>query len=77
MVRALFLALALTTLAAGTAVAQDRVDTEFTFLDEHVRGEPDGTNVGVINVAPRPMRHTLVQPRTHFIGEMLHSVENL
>ena len=77
MARTLFLAAALTALAAGTAVAQDRVEAEFTFEDEDVLGGRDGPQGTPIYVPPRPMRRTLVRPRTHFVGEMLHSVENL
>ena len=77
MVRSLFLAVALTALAAGTAVARDRADTEFTFLDENVRGDRAGSNVTPIHIRTGVMRRTLVRPRTHFVAEMRRSVEDL
>lgn len=76
MVRALLIAIALSALT-GTAMAQDRVDAEFTFEDESVVGGRDGTDLDPIHVLPRPMRRTLVQARRHFVPEMLRSVENL
>ena len=76
MVRALFMALALGAFA-GTAVAQDRVDAEFTFDDESVIGGRDGTYIDRVHVPLRPMRRTLVEARPHFVPEMLRSVENL
>ena len=76
MARALFITLALGAFA-GTALAQDRVDAEFTFDDENVVGGRDGTDLDRVHVPLRPMRRTLVQARRHFVPQVLHSVERL
>ena len=76
MSRALFVALALSAFAS-TAVAQDRLDAEFTFEDESVLGGRVGTDLPPIVVPLRPMRRTLVQARLHFVPEMLRTVESL
>jgi len=80
---ALALTLAGAMLMTGTALAQDtRSDrthpdeiTRFTFDDHAVGGGthgPDGTTVH--GARPR-RRDTLIQPRIHYVNEMLKSVE--
>ena len=67
---------------AAVAAAQDsereiRPDTEFTFDDDEVIGETDNPMGSLLQWRPRPQRVTLVRPRTHFVPEMLRSIERI
>lgn len=68
------------TMSAASAVAQSRAPaprTEFTFENEDVRGERD-TSGGTRVQGQLPLRRTtLVRARTHFVPELLSSVESL
>ena len=71
-----------TTLVAPAVLAQDHHDeinstTEYTFEEHHVDGGRYNPEETGINVRRRNRRYTLVQPRQHYIPEMLKSVENL
>jgi hypothetical protein len=82
---ALALTLAGATLMAGTALAQEtratRTNrnevTEFTFGDHAVGGGTRGPDGDSIHSRLRTRRDTLIQPRVHYVNEMLKSVETL
>lgn len=73
-------------LAAG-AMAQDVKSTEggaaggegygYEFDDDPLSAGGFGPNDATIKVRPKAARTTLIRPRTHFIPEMLKSVENI
>ena len=70
---------------AGTAAAQDRgersravtADTNFTFEDHAVAGDRDSSAGERIISRTLRQRHTLVRPRTHFVPELMMSVERI
>ena len=67
---------------AATARAQDPDPreaglTEFTFEDDKVGGSLRSGNGEVLTVRKRRDRESLVRVRTHFIPELLHSIEAL
>jgi hypothetical protein len=76
-----------TTLAVGLmasiAAAQDIAEKEtsegygYEFDDDPLSAGGFGPNDATIRVRPRAARTTLIRPRTHFIPEMLKSVESL
>lgn len=75
----LALALALSTLTPTLALAQDPGPSRTEVFDDAdlVTGTyqtPDGDIVGG---RTRHVRHTLISPRSHYIPEMLRSVETL
>ncbi len=79
---ALALTLAGATLMTGTAVAQDtrtRAEstqiTEYRFDDHAVGGGTHGPDGDSIRSRLRTRRDTLIQPRVHYVNEMLKSVE--
>ncbi len=74
----LALALVLTTVTPALASAQDdsRV-TEYTFDDDLVGGSIQSPDMERFVSRIRGRRSTLIQPRTHYIPEMLRSVETL
>lgn len=87
---ALALTLAASMLTTGGALAQqpgagrERAPTRsgsevttFTFGDHAVGGDTEGPNMSGINVRRRTRRDTLIQPRVHYVNEMLKSVETL
>jgi hypothetical protein len=73
-------------LAAG-ALAQDVKASEggdkggegygYEFDDDPLSAGGFGPNDATIKVRPKAARTTLIRPRTHFIPEMLKSVENI
>lgn len=72
-------------LAAG-ALAQDAKPGEgdkggegygYEFDDDPLSAGGFGPNDATIKVRPKAARTTLIRPRTHFIPEMLKSVENI
>jgi len=78
----LALTLAGATLMTGTALAQDtrtRADatrvTEYRFDDHAVGGGTRGPDGDSIRSILRSRRDTLIQPRVHYVNEMLKSVE--
>lgn len=85
-VRTIVLALLTTAALATPALAQDRNAppttgnngvTEFTFLDDNVRGEgvaPDGE---IMRVRRGRFVGSLIRPRTHFAVELRRSIEKL
>ncbi len=83
---ALALTLAASILTTGGAFAQqpgggrqpapDEV-TRFTFDDHRVDGGPTGPDGTMIRPRLRTRRDTLIQPRVHYVNEMLKSVETL
>lgn len=84
------LALALTFVMGASALAQEPGGagqrppanggapvTEYRFDDHAVSGGTQGPDVSGISVLRRTRRDTLIQPRVHYINEMLKSVETL
>jgi hypothetical protein len=49
----------------------------YEFSDDPLSAGGFGPNDATIRVRPRPVRTTLIRPRTSFVPEMLKSVENL
>ena len=87
---ALALTLMATSLTVGGALAQEPRPgtsrtptnggapvTEYQFDDHAVTGGTQGPDVSGISVLRRTRRDTLIQPRVHYINEMLKSVETL
>lgn len=76
-------------LAASTALAQGVKETPsdaaaaggegygYEFDDDPLSAGGFGPNDATIKVRPKAARTTLIRPRTHFIPEMLKSVENI
>ena len=74
---------------ATSAWAQDAVAKEtptgdkggegygYEFSDDPLAAGGFGPNDATIKVRPKAARTTLIRPRTHFIPEMLKSVENI
>lgn len=52
-------------------------NTIYEFGDDNLLGGMIDANAARIVVRPRAARSTLIRPRTHFVPEMLRSVENL
>lgn len=52
-------------------------EQEFTFEDDEVEGGRVGPEGSPIHVPSRRSHRTLVRPRTHFVPELLVSVERL
>lgn len=78
----LFVAVTLTLALAATAAAQDRpaagqlTDYTFTDADEVTGGRAEASGIRA-EVRTRSTRRSLIRPRTHFVPEMLKSVERL
>ena len=73
----MFAALLLMTAAAPAAAQNRELDAEFDFEDELVNGDlvrPDGINIVVREGAGRT---SLIQPRGHYVPELLKSIETL
>ena len=49
----------------------------YEFSDDPLSAGGFGPNDATIKVRPKAARTTLIRPRTHFIPEMLKSVENI
>lgn len=49
----------------------------YEFSDDPLAAGGFGPNDATIRVRPGPVRSQLIRPRTHFVPEMLKSVENL
>jgi hypothetical protein len=75
-------------LVASSAFAQDVKETPaaggdsaegygYEFDDDPLSAGGFGPNDATIKVRPKAARTTLIRPRTHFIPEMLKSVENI
>lgn len=47
------------------------------FHDDPLLAGGFGANDVLLQQGHRPIRNTLIRPRTHFVGELLKSVENL
>lgn len=67
---------------AGGAVAKETAATGgdgygYEFSDDPLAAGGFGPNDATIRVRPKAARTTLIRPRTHFIPEMLKSVENI
>ena len=77
------LALALFTLAGSASAADDFKDLtdkngqKVYFRDDVMDGKGLGEQTAKIQVRPGAARQLLLKPRTHFIPEMLKTVENL
>jgi len=59
---------------AGTG---DKEGYGYEFSDDPLAAGGFGPNDATIKVRPKAARTTLIRPRTHFIPEMLKSVENI
>lgn len=76
------IALALIYASPAAASAQspshdDARPTEFVFNDELVAGDYHSSGAEQFRVRRRLGRHTLIQPRLHFVPELQESVEDL
>lgn len=74
------LALVLTTVCPTLALAQgEQTATRTEVFDDAdlVTGTYQSPDGDLIGVPRRRVRHTLIRARTHYIPEMLRSVENL
>jgi hypothetical protein len=65
--------------AGGDAAAAggDKEGYGYEFDDDPLAAGGFGPNDATIKVRPKAARTTLIRPRTHFIPEMLKSVENI
>lgn len=58
--------------------AEHREDgSHYEFRDEPFHAAAQAVNGVVLTVRPRPLHVGLLRPRTHFVPEMLRSVERL
>lgn len=86
---ALALTLAVGSLTLGSALAQQPGNehpraaqggtqvTEYTFGDHAVSADTLGPDGLVVPTRLRTRRDTLIQPRVHYVNEMLKSIETL
>jgi len=63
--------------AAGDAAGGSSEGYGYEFDDDPLSAGGFGPNDATIKVRPKAARTTLIRPRTHFIPEMLKSVENI
>ena len=63
--------------AADAAGGGDKEGYGYEFDDDPLSAGGFGPNDATIKVRPKAARTTLIRPRTHFIPEMLKSVENI
>ena len=63
--------------AAKDSAAGDKEGYGYEFSDDPLAAGGFGPNDATIKVRPKAARTTLIRPRTHFIPEMLKSVENI
>ncbi len=76
---------ALFLLCNGLALADDSTyketqagqDQNIIFKDDPLAAGGFGPNDAILRVPPTPKRVTLLRPRTHFVTELLKSVESL
>jgi len=61
----------------GGAAGGDKEGYGYEFSDDPLAAGGFGPNDATIKVRPKAARTTLIRPRTHFIPEMLKSVENI
>jgi hypothetical protein len=62
---------------AGEAAGGNAEGYGYEFDDDPLSAGGFGPNDATIKVRPKAARTTLIRPRTHFIPEMLKSVENI
>ena len=62
---------------AAAAAGGDKEGYGYEFDDDPLAAGGFGPNDATIKVRPKAARTTLIRPRTHFIPEMLKSVENI
>jgi hypothetical protein len=63
--------------AAGGEAGGNAEGYGYEFDDDPLSAGGFGPNDATIKVRPKAARTTLIRPRTHFIPEMLKSVENI
>ena len=63
--------------AGGDAAGGNGEGYGYEFDDDPLSAGGFGPNDATIKVRPKAARTTLIRPRTHFIPEMLKSVENI
>ena len=63
--------------AKDTGDAKSGEGYGYEFSDDPLAAGGFGPNDATIKVRPKAARTTLIRPRTHFIPEMLKSVENI
>jgi hypothetical protein len=73
---ATFACIAVPTAVAAADTFDGRV-TDYRFDDDQVFGDHPNPDGEVLRVRTRDQRESLVRARTHFIPELLKSVENL
>ena len=64
---------------AETAVETEKNDDGYGYIfrDDPMTGNTGAAESACIKVRPQGIRRTLIRPRTHFVPEMLKSVEML
>ena len=73
----MFAALLLMTAAAPAAAQNQQPDTTFDFGDELVNGDLVRPDVTLVDTRRLGARASLIQPRPHYVPELLKSVETL
>ena len=63
--------------AAKASEGGDKEGYGYEFSDDPLSAGGFGPSDATIKVRPKAARTTLIRPRTHFIPEMLKSVENI
>ena len=66
-----------TALAQGKDKDKKEESYGYEFSDDPLNAGGLGPSDATIRVRPRPVRTTLIRPRTSFVPEMLKSVENI
>ena len=75
-----FVCLVSATLFLGTAAVADDTPldvTKYEFEDANVEGGLPGTNGEQVLVRPKARERSLIRLRTHFVRELLKSVESI
>ena len=77
--RLVFVAMMMTCFISKGVFAGEALEgvTEYRFEDTTLVGELVGTDGAEIIVRPRPADRSLIRVRTHFVPEVLKSVEDL
>ena len=74
----IFVSMALVSASGVTMGQEARQDvTEYEFEDTNLIGELIGIDDGLITIRPQPRERSLIRVRTHFVPEMLKSVEQI
>jgi hypothetical protein len=66
------------TLASSSRAQTDAAKTDgyfYDFKDDYMVGDTISSNTAILRVRKPAARVTLIRPRTHFVAEMIKSVE--